>query len=73
MVTHSNILAWEIPWTEIPWLAPVQRSHLENPINRGAWQVTVHGITRVGNNLVTKPPPSKLLRTFILQLNAKAQ
>ena len=42
-------------------------------MNRGAWQVTVHGITRVGNNLATKPPPSKLLRTFILQLNAKAQ
>ena len=42
-------------------------------MNREAWQVTVHGITRVGHNLVTKPPPPTLLRTFILQLNAKAQ
>ena len=27
---------------------------LENPMNRGAYQATVHGVTRVGNNLVTK-------------------
>ena len=26
-------------------------------MNRGAWQATVHGITRVGHDLVTKPPP----------------
>ena len=32
-------------------------SSLENPMDRGAWQATVHGITRVGHNLVTKPPP----------------
>ena len=23
----------------------------------GAWQATVHGVARVGHNLVTKPPP----------------
>ena len=23
MATHSNILAWEIPWTEEPWWARV--------------------------------------------------
>ena len=23
MATHSNILAWEIPWTEDPWRATV--------------------------------------------------
>ena len=34
---------------------PLQYSCLENPTNRGAWQATVHGITRVGHNLVTKP------------------
>ena len=27
---------------------------LENPMNRGAYQTTVHGVTRVGHNLVTK-------------------
>ena len=36
---------------------PLQYSHLENPMDRGDWQVTVHGITRVGHDLVTKPPP----------------
>ena len=36
---------------------PLQYSHLQNPVDRGAWQATVHGITRVGHDLVTKPPP----------------
>ena len=27
------------------------------PMFRGAWQATVHGVARVGHNLVTKPPP----------------
>ena len=35
---------------------PLQYSRLENPMDRGAWQVTVHGIARVGHDLVTKPP-----------------
>ena len=26
-------------------------------MDRGTWQVIVHGITRVGYDLVTKPPP----------------
>jgi len=25
-------------------------------MDRGAWQATVHGVTRVGHNLATKPP-----------------
>ena len=34
---------------------PLQDSCLENPMDRGAWQATVHGVTkRVGHNLVTK-------------------
>ena len=37
--THSNILAWRIPWTEEPGRL-----------------ATVHGVTRVGHDLVTKPP-----------------
>ena len=29
---------------------PLQYSCLENPMNRGAWQATVHGSQRVGQN-----------------------
>ena len=36
---------------------PLQYSCLENSTDRGAWQATVHGVTRVGHNLETKPPP----------------
>ena len=36
---------------------PLQYSCLENPLDRGAWQVTVHGIARVRHDLSTKPPP----------------
>ena len=27
------------------------------PMDRGAWQPTVHGVARVRHNLATKPPP----------------
>ena len=30
---------------------------LGNPMDRGAWQATVHGVARVRHDLVTKPPP----------------
>ena len=36
---------------------PLQYSCLENPMDRGAWQATVHRLARVRHNLVTKPPP----------------
>ena len=39
---------------------PLQYSCLENPKDRGAWQTTVHGISRVGHNSATKPPPKPL-------------
>ena len=35
---------------------PLQYSCLKNPMDRGAWQAAVHGVTRVGHDLVTKPP-----------------
>ena len=35
----------------------LQYSFLENPMDRGAWPATVHGFTRVGHNLATKPHP----------------
>ena len=36
---------------------PLQYSCLENPMDRGAWQSTVHGVARVGHNLAIKPSP----------------
>ena len=36
---------------------PLQYSCLENSMERGAHQVTVHRVTRVRHNLATKPPP----------------
>ena len=35
---------------------PLQYSCLENPMDKGAWQATVHGIARVCHDLVIKPP-----------------
>ena len=29
---------------------PLQYSFLENPMDRGAWQATVHGVARVGHD-----------------------
>ena len=33
---------------------PLQYSCLENPMDRGAWTVTVHGVARVRHNVATK-------------------
>ena len=35
---------------------PLQYSCVENPMDRGAWQATVHGVTKVGQDSATKPP-----------------
>ena len=35
---------------------PLQYSCLENPVDRGAWQAVVHGVTKVRHDLATKPP-----------------
>ena len=35
----------------------LQYSCLENPVDRGAWQATAYGVTSVGHDLLTKPPP----------------
>ena len=39
---------------------PLQYSCLENPMDRGDWQATVHGVARVGHDLVTNPPKAYL-------------
>ena len=36
---------------------PLQYHCLENPMDRGGWQATVHRVARVGHGLATKPPP----------------
>ena len=36
---------------------PLQYSCLENPMDRGAWWATFHGVSRVRHDLATKPPP----------------
>ena len=33
---------------------PLQYSYLANPMDRGAWLATVHGVARAGHNLATK-------------------
>ena len=33
---------------------PLQYSRLDNPMDRGAWQAAVHGVTRVGHDLATQ-------------------
>ena len=43
---------------------PVQHACLGNPMNRGVWWATIHGITRFGYDLVTKPPPPPVIRTI---------
>ena len=46
---------------------PLQYSCLENPMDRGAWQATAHGVKRIGHNLATKPPPPLVRTTQRLQ------
>ena len=57
-------------WSSIPGLGifpgegngnPLQYSCVENLMDRGARQATVRGVTKVGHNLATKPPPPCLL------------
>ena len=40
---------------------PLQYSCLGNPMDRGTWQAIVHGVTRVGPDLATKPPPHYII------------
>ena len=35
---------------------PLQYSCLENLMDRGTWQATAHGVTRVGHDLANEPP-----------------
>ena len=44
---------------------PLQHSCLENPMDRGAWWAIVHGITRIGHDLASKPPPPWNMYVYI--------
>ena len=33
-------------------------------MDRGAWWATVHGVTRVGHNLMTKPPTAAAAKSL---------
>ena len=44
---------------------PLKYSCLENPMDRGAWQATVLGITRVQHDLATKPPTTTTIYIYI--------
>ena len=52
--TRVPSLLWEDPPGEGNE-NPLQYSCLENSMERRAWQATVHGVTRVGHDLMTKP------------------
>ena len=39
---------------------PLQHSCLENPTDRGAWRATVHGVSRVGHNLMTEQQQQRI-------------
>ena len=48
----------------------LQCSCLDNPMDRGAWQATVHSIARVRHDLVTEsPPPWNLQKKLDLEFN----
>ena len=47
---------WFDPWVgKIPWRRKWQPTSVSS-MDRGAWRATVHGIVRVLQDLVTKPP-----------------
>ena len=44
---------------------PLQYSYLGNPMDRGAWWPIVHGVARVGHNLMTKPQVERCGNTHL--------
>ena len=58
------------PWVcKIPWEGngnPLQYSCLENSMDRGDWQATVHGAARVRHGLATKPQPPQFACIVLL-------
>ena len=44
---------------------PLCYSCLENSMDRGAWQATIHGVTRVRHNLATEEMMNEYIFSFI--------
>ena len=60
-------LGWEHPLKKDG--NPLQYSCLENPMDTGAWQATVHEVPRVGHNLATTPPQIAITFLYIIAYN----
>ena len=57
---QAGDMGWIPGWRRFPREgngSPLQYSCLGNPMERGAWQATVHVVARVWHHLVTKPQP----------------
>ena len=66
--TQVQFLNWEDPLEKE---MAIQSNILENPMDRGAWRATVHGVARIRHDLATKPPPPyKPLQLAVLLLAA---
>ena len=52
--------------------SPLQYSCLEHPLDRGAWQATVHGVARVVHDLATKTAPPPLLNKHLFLTNTES-
>ena len=63
--TQVWFLGRKIPWRG-KW-QPTQYPAWTIPMDRGAWQATVHGVARVRHDWVTKPPPPWLIRADLWQ------
>ena len=50
-----QFLSWKDPLEkEMATHNPLQYSFLENPMDKGAWWVIVHGVARAGHDLVAE-------------------
>ena len=75
----KNLPAMQETWGSIPGSErspgegngnPLQYSCLKNPMDRGAWQATVHGVAKVGHDLANKLPPP-LCKNILLKILLK--
>ena len=47
---------------------PLQYSWLGNPMDRGTWQATVHGVTKVGHDLATQSPSTPIFIALLFTI-----
>ena len=61
--TQVQCLSWEDPLEE-EMAAHFSILGLENPMDRGAWQLTVHGVARIGHDLEIKQQQQYMLQVY---------